>query len=111
MAKAAASSAPAKKAPTKSDIINTLVEKTKLAKKDVSAVLDELTALISGSLGKKGPGVFSLPGIAKFKLSKKPATPARKGINPFTKEEITIKAKPARNVVKISALKALKDSV
>jgi nucleoid DNA-binding protein len=47
----------------------------------------------------------------KIKVINKPATPARKGINPFTKEEVMFKAKPARNVVKVQALKTLKDMV
>jgi nucleoid DNA-binding protein len=47
----------------------------------------------------------------KVVVVRKPATKARKGINPFTKQETMFKAKPARNVVKIRALKALKDMV
>jgi len=99
------------KAMSKSEITNSLVEKTSLTKKEVNAVLDGLAELISGSLGKKGAGVFNLPGLAKFKVQRKPATKERKGINPFTKEEQIFKAKPARNVVKILPLKALKDQV
>ncbi len=48
-------------------------------------------------------------GLMKIKLVRKPAQPARKGINPFTKEEVMFKAKPARNVIKVLALKSLKD--
>lgn len=99
------------KAMSKSEITNALVEKTSLTKKEVNAVLDGLAELISGSLGKKGAGIFNLPGLAKFKVIRKPATKERKGINPFTKEEQIFKAKPARNVVKILPLKALKDQV
>jgi len=99
------------KAMSKSEITNSLVEKTSLTKKEVNAVLDGLAELISGSLGKKGAGIFNLPGLAKFKVIRKPATKERKGINPFTKEEVVFKAKPARNIVKIQALKALKDQV
>ncbi|MCA9093320.1 MAG: HU family DNA-binding protein [Planctomycetaceae bacterium] len=99
------------KAMSKSEITNSLVEKTSLTKKEVNAVLDGLAELISGSLGKKGAGIFNLPGLAKFKVIRKPATKERKGINPFTKEEQIFKAKPARNVVKILPLKALKDQV
>ena len=47
----------------------------------------------------------------KVKVVRKPATKARKGINPFTQEETVFKAKPARNVVKVLPLKALKDMV
>ena len=60
-------------------------------------------------MGKKGPGIFSLPGLMKITVVKKPATKARMGINPFTKEEQMFKAKPASRVVKIRPLKALKD--
>ena len=96
---------------TKTEVLTTLAEKTGLSKKDVSAVIDELSSLIGQSLGKKGTGIFNLPGVAKFKVIRKPATKARKGINPFTKLETMFKAKPARNVVKIQALKGLKDVV
>ncbi len=111
MAKAAASKDTPKKARTKSDILATLAEKTGLSKKQIGEVVENLGALITTDLGKKGPGMFTLPGLAKFKLVRKPAQPARKGINPKTKEEITIKAKPPTNVVRIRALKALKESV
>ena len=108
MAKKAA--APAK-AMSKTEIINTLAERTEVPKKQVATLLDELGSLITTSMGKKGPGVFNLPGLAKFKVIRKPATKARKGINPFTKEETVFAAKPARNVVKILPLKGLKDQV
>ena len=105
MAKAAA------KSPTKSEIFTAISEETGVSKKDVAAVFDSLASQIGKNLGKKGPGAFTLPGLCKFTLQRKPATKARPGINPFTKEEIMIKAKPATNVVKIRPLKALKDSV
>jgi hypothetical protein len=47
----------------------------------------------------------------KLVVQRKPATKARRGINPFTGEETIFKAKPARNVVKIRPLKNLKDMV
>ena len=96
---------------TKTEILTSLAESTGLSKKDVASVLDELGTLISKGLGKRGPGVFNLPGLMKVKVIRKPATKARKGINPFTKEETVFKAKPARNVVKILPLKGLKDMV
>jgi nucleoid DNA-binding protein len=99
------------KPATKSEIIKALAEKTQLTKKDVIAVLEGLDDLIRRELGKKGPGVFSIPGLVKLKIIHKPATKARKGINPFTKEEQVFKAKPARKVVRAVPLKALKDSV
>ena len=64
---------------------------------------------IGNAVGRKGPGVFAMPGLVKIKVINKPATPARKGINPFTKEECVFKAKPARKVIKVRPLKALKD--
>ena len=107
MAKAAA-----KKAPTKSEILNNISEATELSRKDVAAVFDALADEIRKSISKRGgPGQFSLPGLCKITVTRKPATKARKGINPFTKEETMFKAKPARNVVKIRPLKNLKDMV
>ena len=81
------------------------------ANAQVTAVLDALAGEIEKSLGKKGPGVFNLPGLMKIKVVRKPATKARKGINRFTGEEQIFKAKPARNVVKVLPLKALKEMV
>jgi len=98
------------KPKTKSEIFSLIAEKTDLKKKDISAVFDALTELMAKDL-KRGPGVFSVPGLMKVKVVRKPAVPARKGINPFTGEETMFKAKPARNVVKVTALKALKDMV
>lgn len=94
---------------SKGEIVTALAEGTGLSKKDIASVFDELTKLIAENLGKKGPGVFNLPALMKVKVIRKPATKARKGINPFTKEETVFKAKPARNVVKVLPLKALKD--
>jgi len=98
------------KPTTKSEIMNFITEETELRKKDVTAVFDALTDIIQRDL-KKGPGVFTVPGLMKIKVVKKPAVPARKGVNPFTGEEMMFKAKPARNVVKVTPLKALKDMV
>jgi nucleoid DNA-binding protein len=97
------------KALTKGEILKSIGTSTELSRKQVVGVLDALTSLIGKSVGKKGPGVFAVPGLLKIVVVQKPATPARKGINPFTKEEQMFKAKPARRVVKIRALKALKD--
>ncbi|MES2204731.1 MAG: HU family DNA-binding protein [Pseudomonadota bacterium] len=109
--------APAKKALTikepltKSQILAHVAEATELTKKQVTAVLEELSALIEGSIKPRGPGAFTLPGLLKVNVIKKPAKKARKGINPFTGEETMFKAKPAHNVVKIRALKKLKEMV
>ena len=96
---------------TKTQIHAALAEETGLSKKEIASVLDELGDLIEKNLGKRGPGIFNLPGLLKVKVVRKPATKARMGINPFTKEETMFKAKPARNVVKILPLKGLKDMV
>ena len=102
--------AKAAKARTKGEVYKVLADAVGLTRKQVSGVFDELTGLIKKDL-TKGAGVFALPGLAKITVIKKPATKARKGINPFTKEEIMIKAKPARKVVKVRALKNLKAMV
>lgn len=111
MAAKKAAKKPAGKPMTKSEILNSLADSTGLNKKEVASVLEELGALIGKNLAKRGPGVFNVPGLMKVKVVRKPATKARKGINPFTKEEQMFKAKPARNVVKILPLKGLKDMV
>ena len=99
----------AKKAPTKSEILTKIAAATKLSRKQVSSVFDGLAQQIKAAVGKSGPGVFTVPGLMKIVVIHKPATKARKGINPFTKEEQIFKAKPARKVIKVRALKALKD--
>ncbi len=97
-----------KKPTTKSEILSNIAEKTNLKRKDVSAVFDELANMIRRDLSN-GPGIFNVMGLMKIKLIQKPATAARRGINPFTKEEVMFKAKPARNVVKVQPLKSLKE--
>jgi nucleoid DNA-binding protein len=107
MAKKSAIASPLNKSQILADIATT----TGIAKRDVSKVVEELAGVIERHIGKKGPGSFTLPGLFKIKTIRKPATKARKGINPFTKEEVTFKAKPARIVIKIRPLKKLKDMV
>lgn len=107
----AAPKAAAPKPATKSEIYAALAEKTGLSKKQVSGVFDSLAELIAKELGKKGPGVFVVPGLLKLRVVRRPATKAKQGINPFTKEPMTIKAKPARNVVKAIPMKSLKELV
>ena len=99
------------KAATKSTVIQTLSEKTELTCKQISSVFEALEGLIKGELGKKGPGMFTLPGLLKIKKIEKPATKARPGRNPATGEPMTIKAKPKRTVVRALPLKALKEMV
>ncbi len=100
-----------KKPPTKTEILNHISAETGLSRKEVSAVFDSLTGLIAKNLKPRSAGAFNLPGLLKIKVVKKPATKSRQGINPFTGEEITIKAKPARRAVKVLALKGLKDMI
>ncbi|HKU37395.1 MAG TPA: HU family DNA-binding protein [Polyangiales bacterium] len=105
--KSSAISSPLNKSQILADISTT----TGIAKRDVGKVVEELASVIERHIGKKGPGQFTLPGLFKIKTIRKPATKARKGINPFTKEEVTFKAKPARTVIKIRPLKKMKDMV
>jgi len=103
MAKKKAKKAAGKKPMTKSEILTSLSESTGFTKKEIASVFEDLAGLIGKNLNKRGPGVFTIPGLSKFKVVRKPATKA--------KEEMMFKAKPARNVVKILPLKALKDMV
>ena len=103
--------AAAAKPLSKAQIIAEIAETTDLGRKDVAAVFDAMGGQIKKSLGKRGPGAYTVPGLMKLTVQRKPATKARPGINPFTGEEIMIKAKPARNVVKVRPLKALKEMV
>ena len=97
------------KAASKSEILSNISVKTGLSRKEVASVLDGLAEQIKAAVGKKGPGIFALPGLMKITVIQKPAVKARKGINPFTKMEQMFKAKPARKVIKVRPLKALKD--
>jgi nucleoid DNA-binding protein len=115
--KATAAKAPAVKAIavtvkdplTKGGIIKAMTDITTLSKKDVVASLDALTKVIELHIKSRGPGKFVMPGLLKINVVKKPARPARKGVNPFTGEEVMFKAKPAHKVIKIKALKKLKE--
>lgn len=118
--KAAKKKAPAKKAPakrltavkarySKTQILSEISEKTELSRKQVSAVIDELTDLMERHVKKGSCGEFVLPGLMKINTVKKPARKARKGINPFTGEETVFKAKPASIQVKVRPLKKLKE--
>ncbi len=100
---------PIKERYSKTQILDEIAAGTELTRKDVSAVLDSLGGLIEGHLKKNGVGEFVLPGLMKITTVRKPAVKARKGVNPFTKEEVMFKAKPATTVVKVRPLKKLKD--
>jgi len=101
----------AKKAYTKTELLTTIADRTGVAKKEVGAVLDSLGDVMEAHVKKGAVGSFNLPGLLKVKTIRKPATKARKGINPFTGEETVFKAKPARSVVKVLPLKKLKEMV
>ena len=110
--KMAVTKMPAIKDPlSKSGMIRTITDVTCLSRKDVVSVLDCFTQVIEKHVKSGGPGKFVLPGLMKISVVKKPARPARKGVNPFTGEEIMIKARPAYKAVKIKALKKLKEMV
>ena len=95
---------------TKAQLLSAIAEETGLTKRQVTDVMDSLSGLIGRHVKKRGgPGTFTLPGLLKIKTVRKPATKARRGINPFTGEETTFAAKPARTVVKVQPLKNLKD--
>ncbi len=113
--KAAAKAAPTRRITavkeryTKSQILAELADNTGLNKSQVNNVLDELSVIIEKHIKKRAVGEFALPGLLKIKTVKKPAKKARKGINPFTGEATTFKARPASTGVKVTALKRLKD--
>lgn len=102
----------AKKAPTKTEILQSIAQATDLSKKQVGAVLEALTEEVRKNLGNRGAGVFTLPGLLKIEKKKVPARPAQKNVrNPFTGELQDRPAKPAYNKVKVRALRNLKDMV
>lgn len=100
-----------KKPPTKSEILGHISNDTGLTRKEVTSVFESLNGMMKKNLSNRGPGLFTMPGLFKVKVVKKPATKARKGVNPFTGEEMMFKAKPARKAVKVLALKGMKEMV
>ena len=96
---------------TKSQFVTALAEKSGLSKKQATAALDTINAMVAQQLGQKGPGEVIIPGLLKLSIVVKPATPQHEGINPFTKQPMTFQAKPARKVIRVRPLKALKDAV
>jgi Bacterial DNA-binding protein len=113
MAKTASAKKSGGKAPSKSEVLNAISQETGLARKDVSAVLEALTAEIGKHVGKKGPGVFQIPGLIKIVRQNVPAKPARKNApDPFNPGQFRdYPAKPASVKVKVRALKNLKGMV
>jgi DNA-binding protein HU-beta len=108
MAKAKSSG---KKNMSKSALLQAIAEAVgdAVTRKQVKAVIEALTA--TGYKELKKSGLFVLPGFAKFVVVKRPARPARKGINPFTKEPTVFAAKPASKAVKARPVKVIKDAI
>lgn len=104
-------SATTSKPMTKTEVVSALAEGTGLSKQQVNQFFDELTDLIAQNLREGGPGIFNIPGMMKVKVVRKEAQPEREGKHPFTGEMTIFKAKPAKNIVKVTALKKLKDAV
>lgn len=94
---------------SKSELIQKIADQTEVSRRDVKGVIEAMAQV--GYKGLKKNGAFVVPGFAKFVVIKKPATKARKGANPFTKEETIFKAKPARKIIKARPLKGVKDAV
>jgi len=113
----AAKKAPSYKIPstdktrTKSEFFSIIADNTELTRKQVSEVFEVTKHIIAKDLKKSGPEAVNLGGMMKVTVQRKPATRARKGINPFTGEPTVFKAKPARNVIKVRPLKAIKELV
>lgn len=95
----------------KSQFVTTLAEKSGLNKKQATSALETINAMVAQQLGKRGPGEVVIPGLLKLSIVDKPATRQHEGVNPFTKEPMTYKAKAARKVIRVRPLKALKDAI
>ena len=96
---------------TKTQIYGDISDSTGLTRKEVASVFDAMAGMVKKDLGRRGPGTFTVPGLMKIRKHRKPATKRRFGKNPFTGEEQWFAAKPAKNVVKFTALKGLKEMV
>jgi nucleoid DNA-binding protein len=93
---------------SKRDLHRAIAERTGLSKKRVTDVFAALEDVLADQMKTDGGGEFTLPGLAKFTTSTRPAVKARRGINPFTGEETVFAARPESRTVKIRALKKLK---
>jgi nucleoid DNA-binding protein len=101
---------PIKDVMSKSALVTHIADATEVTAKDVRAILAALEGAIYASMGKKGAGIFVLPGVLKITAVSVAAKPKRKGINPFTGQETTFAAKPASVKVKVRPMKKLKDA-
>jgi DNA-binding protein HU-beta len=96
---------------SKSQFVAALAEKSGLSKQQTMSALDTINTMVAQQLGRQGSGEVLIPGLLKLNVVEKPATKQHEGINPFTKEPMTYKAKAAHKVIKVRLLKALKDAV
>ena len=96
---------------SKSQFVEIMATKSGLSKKETAAALQALNEVVAQQLGKRGPGEVIIPGLLRLGVVEKPAAAQHEGINPFTKEPMTYKARPARKVIRVRPLKALKDAV
>jgi nucleoid DNA-binding protein len=104
--------APSAKSITKSELFTQLAEESGAAKADVKKFFEALSAVIVKNLGKKGPGVITLPGMFKLRAVKKPAVKGGKQVlNRFTGQMVTTKDKPASTAVRARALKQLAGAI
>jgi nucleoid DNA-binding protein len=101
----------AKKPMNKTETLTALAEATGLTKQQVAELFQALSKLIAKNLADDGPGSIAIPDLLQIKVLRKPAVAEHMGVNPFTKEQMLVKAKPAKNVVKVTALKGLKSLV
>jgi Bacterial nucleoid DNA-binding protein len=99
------------KSYTKAQMMAAIAKNTGLSKKQVEGVFEALASTIERHLKQRGIGQVTIPGLLKIKRTRKPARKARTGTNPFNGQPMEIKARPARNVVKLQALKGLKEMV
>jgi len=109
--KSAAKKTTAAKARTKTQIYGDIADSTGLSRKEIACVFDAMQGMVKKDLGRRGPGTFTVPGLMKIRTHKKVAVKKRYGKNPFTGEMQWFKAKPAKTVVKFTALKNLKEMV
>ena len=96
---------------SRGEVFGTIAQHVGIHRRDVAAAFHVMGSIIKADLSKSGSGVFKVPGLMRITVKRKPATPARMGINPFTKEQVMFKAKPARNVIRVRPLQSLKAMV
>lgn len=100
----------APKVRTKSDVFTTIADHVGVSRKQIAAVFDTMGRIIAADLSKGTD--FNVPGLMRIRVIKKPATKGGMRPNPFKPGEMMeVKAKPARNIVKVRPLKALKSMV